>query len=115
VCAWDGATYIIDPHRNVVCFEFGRRVCAFAAGGYALSGARACARPALAYATFDGEVVIFHDVTMPAVRATTLIERVGSARARRGKRRHGRRHGKDHDAGTAGVLLRNLLYIYIIL
>ena len=32
VCAWDGATYILDQSRNVVRYKFEENVCAFCAG-----------------------------------------------------------------------------------
>lgn len=32
VCAWDGLTYIVDRHQNVVRYQFEENVAAFCAG-----------------------------------------------------------------------------------
>ena len=32
MCAWDGLTYIVDRHRNVVRYQFEENVAAFCAG-----------------------------------------------------------------------------------
>jgi len=61
-CGWDGLTLVVDPHRNVLSFKFGDRVCAFTSGYYSLS--KGVPSVCFIYVTFFGEIIIYHDISL---------------------------------------------------
>ncbi|KAF2072506.1 hypothetical protein CYY_006173 [Polysphondylium violaceum] len=61
-CGWDGLTLVVDPHRNVLSFKFGDRVCAFTSGYYSLS--KGVPSICFIYVTFFGEIIIYHDISL---------------------------------------------------
>ena len=77
VCAWDGQTYIIDHHKNVVKFTFGENVMAFLAGSYAVSPGHNC--PCLVYVTFTNRVVLYWDLHLSNMSSNTLIGTMNSS------------------------------------
>nr|CAG8528593.1 5293_t:CDS:2 [Entrophospora candida] len=59
-CAWNGNTYIIDQDFNVVRFEFDRRVCAFAAGKYAIK--QGINIPCFMYIDFENQITVYYNL-----------------------------------------------------
>ncbi|CAG8448765.1 11915_t:CDS:2, partial [Dentiscutata heterogama] len=59
-CTWNGNTYIIDLDFNVVKFEFEGRVCAFAAGKYAVTPGYNI--PCFIYVDFEDHITVYHNL-----------------------------------------------------
>eukprot|EP00040_Diaphanoeca_grandis_P034445 m.213637 g.213637 ORF g.213637 m.213637 type:complete len:522 (-) comp33155_c0_seq7:6-1571(-) len=76
-CAWDGYTAIIDHNQNMIRYEFGRELCAFTAGRYAM--AAGVNESVFVYVTlYEPEsnecvISIHHNLQISQVRATTLL------------------------------------------
>ncbi|CAG8599016.1 5147_t:CDS:10 [Diversispora eburnea] len=71
-CAWDGHTYVIDYDFNVVRFEFEGRVCAFAAGQYALTKGHNV--PCFMYVDFEDHITVYHNLHINTKPVTNFIE-----------------------------------------
>ncbi|CAG8530971.1 1123_t:CDS:10 [Ambispora gerdemannii] len=59
-CAWNGSTYVIDHEFNVVNFEFESRVCAFAAGKYAITPGYNV--PCFMYVDFEDNIYVYFNI-----------------------------------------------------
>eukprot|EP00160_Parvularia_atlantis_P008340 Unigene17579_Nuclearia_a/m.51343 Unigene17579_Nuclearia_a/g.51343 ORF Unigene17579_Nuclearia_a/g.51343 Unigene17579_Nuclearia_a/m.51343 type:complete len:445 (-) Unigene17579_Nuclearia_a:107-1441(-) len=72
-CSWDGLTYFIDAHCDVVRFQFGDDVCAFTAGTYAHTPEHAS--QCLFYINYADQITVYHDVrvTNMAMRRFTDV------------------------------------------
>ncbi|XP_062513480.1 KICSTOR complex protein ITFG2-like isoform X2 [Corticium candelabrum] len=68
-CAWDGLTYIVDRHRNVVRYQFEENVAAFCAGNYCVEAHDV---PCLVYATFSGRIYVYYNITLPRIVVSSL-------------------------------------------
>jgi len=84
-------TYIVDQQQNIVKFKVDDRVNAFTAGLYtiqkensslsmedlslrgSLSRGQSLIEPVLVYVTINSEIWLYYNVTLPSIRATTLI------------------------------------------
>ncbi|ESO92085.1 hypothetical protein LOTGIDRAFT_121560 [Lottia gigantea] len=71
-CSWDGQTYIVNQSREVVRYLFQEHVAAFSAGFYSLGDGGN--RPCFVYATFDNTLYIYHNINLPRVESTNLIQ-----------------------------------------
>ncbi|CAI9739426.1 complex ITFG2-like isoform X1 [Octopus vulgaris] len=71
-CSWDGQTYIVNHDREAVRFQFEENVAAFAAGFYAINPQSNV--PCFVYATFNRHIYLYHNIRLPQVAATDLIE-----------------------------------------
>ncbi|CAG8638009.1 8110_t:CDS:2 [Ambispora leptoticha] len=59
-CAWNGSTYVIDHEFNVVNLEFESRVCAFAAGKYAITPGYSV--PCFMYVDFEDNIYVYYNI-----------------------------------------------------
>ncbi|KAL1916475.1 uncharacterized protein VTP21DRAFT_5666 [Calcarisporiella thermophila] len=90
-CAWNGSTYFINPSAEevelseeeggtaieMVEFGFEGRVCAFAAGRYAVS--QGVNVPCLFYVDFDDSIYVYHDVRLRPEPVTSFLEQYEDA------------------------------------
>lgn len=62
-CSWDGHTYILDQEKNVVRFQQGESVQAFASGYYTLVPGE---KPVtcFVYVTFHNKILVYHDICL---------------------------------------------------
>eukprot|EP00126_Sphaerothecum_destruens_P009881 Sdes_comp20617_c0_seq1m15685 len=71
-CAWDGMTYISDIQGNVVNFQLGSDVSAFAAGFYGLNSISKNI-PCVIYVTFQSEIVIYYNIIIESMLPKSLF------------------------------------------
>ncbi|CAG8529988.1 22369_t:CDS:10 [Cetraspora pellucida] len=71
-CTWNGNTYIIDRDFNVVKFEFEGRVCAFAAGQYAV--VPGCNVPCFIYVDFEDHITVYHNLRVNTKPVQNFME-----------------------------------------
>ncbi|CAG8542245.1 37076_t:CDS:2, partial [Racocetra persica] len=71
-CTWNGNTYIIDRDFNVVKFEFEGRVCAFAAGKYAV--VPGCNVPCFMYVDFEDHITVYHNLRINTKPVQNFME-----------------------------------------
>ncbi|CAE1251378.1 ITFG2 [Acanthosepion pharaonis] len=71
-CSWDGQTYIVNHACEAVRFQFEENVAAFTVGFYAINPQKNV--PCFVYATFNNRIYIYHNIRLPQVAATNLIE-----------------------------------------
>ncbi|RIA86729.1 hypothetical protein C1645_807668 [Glomus cerebriforme] len=72
VCAWNGCTYVIDHDFNVVKFEFEGRVCAFAAGQYAITPGHNV--NCFLYVDFEDQITVYYNLRINTKPVTNFIE-----------------------------------------
>ncbi|KAK6183662.1 hypothetical protein SNE40_011096 [Patella caerulea] len=71
-CSWDGQTYIVNHSREVVRYLFQENVAAFSGGFYSLTEGGNI--PCFVYATFNNTIYIYHDIKLPRVESTNLLQ-----------------------------------------
>ncbi|CAG8484124.1 19003_t:CDS:10 [Dentiscutata erythropus] len=71
-CTWNGNTYIIDLDFNMVKFEFEGRVCAFAAGKYAVTPG--CNIPCFIYVDFEDHITVYHNLLIDTKPVRNFVE-----------------------------------------
>ncbi|GBC09005.1 hypothetical protein RclHR1_08540004 [Rhizophagus clarus] len=72
VCAWNGCTYVIDHDFNVVKFEFEGRVCAFAAGQYAITPGHNV--NCFLYVDFEDQITVYYNLRINTKPVTNFME-----------------------------------------
>ena len=73
-CSWDGMTFILDQQKNVSCFEFPERVCAFTAGEFALRPGQNV--PCFFYVTFSDQIFVYYNVRFHSTSVISLTDLV---------------------------------------
>ncbi|CAG8476067.1 6253_t:CDS:10 [Funneliformis mosseae] len=71
-CAWNGNTYMIDHDFNIVKFEFEARVCAFAAGRYAITPGHNV--NCFMYVDFEDRITVYYNLRINTKPVTNFIE-----------------------------------------
>jgi len=71
-CSWDGMTYFIDANCDIVRFQVGDDVCAFAAGLFAHSPEHSS--QCLFYINYADQITVFHDVHVNYVAMRTFVD-----------------------------------------
>ncbi|CAI2181779.1 19126_t:CDS:10 [Funneliformis geosporum] len=71
-CAWNGNTYMIDHDFNVVKFEFETRVCAFAAGQYAIAPGHNV--NCFMYVDFEDRITVYYNLRINTKPVTNFTE-----------------------------------------
>ncbi|PAA92222.1 hypothetical protein BOX15_Mlig019000g4, partial [Macrostomum lignano] len=70
LCSWDGMSYIVNHHKEVVKFQFPEPCLFFAAGCYGFNGRDL---PVLLYGTFDCRLVMYTGICLEAIPAYPLL------------------------------------------